>query len=1022
MDSTDLPRQLRELLEGSSFEAPTLAFLDAAAIVLADNKTPFFPAYTDHGSEHVKRVMAAAVELVPSDVWSESLLHAEDACVLVCACLLHDIGMHIREEGFLALVSEGTRYEPCPWFDTPHPQRQADRPWPELWQSFRQDARHFSKSQLDRLLGSEHNGTPAVAFGDSDRHPDRWTESDRLLIGEFLRRHHARLAHEMAIHGFPGAPAADFPVLRRIQRELFEPIGVAARSHGEKLRTMVEYCKDRRSGSLRPWGTVLPYLMGLLRVADYFQLDAGRAPPLLLRLRNPVSRASVEEWNRHAAVSRISWEHTDRLAVYVEVNSSHGLRTHLQLSELLADLQHELDTTTAVLSEVYSSQSLSKLRLSRQRVRTNLDDRSLHEQLPYVPRRAALRSDEDLFRLVISDLYGNQPAVAGRELLQNAVDAVRERQRWEARHNRSPDASQFRTQNTDVCVTIEEHTDREMTLCVTDRGIGMTPEVVIDYLLKAGASFGPSPVDFEHLNTETSIDWMKAGRFGVGIFAAFLLGPTVEVETRHIGATRGVKFRADINAEDVKLEWADLPLGTKVSIKFEYEPDFFLAYLSDDEIRNKHLPMLESIADYYRLRAPRVEFRSVKQNGEVHRVRGSGDVPTLKDGSLGRWRTVKAPGFDAVMWTPVATVRRSVRQTNEPAALVHNGIVIREPKRSEFDPGPNLYRWTSGRVGSLVETPSVAVFDSRHLLEMTLHRYRLKSYTLPFERELLESIGLDIVAWALAGATEDHPLSLGWGLAPVMGRDSWLPLLPGLLSEYIERDLCVLWGEGDRGIRTWHPTEGWNAAFRFFTRIRSGVPWRGLPFRTALGLERRLEPRLEPGSTGVDPELLRWGLRLIDVGYAARGLAKNLNATAVTSVVLRKLGSDKKTPKGLLKRDAAWRDITELCEEETRESFAAYVSHGDPEQPGDVERMLRAAALIAPHAPRECVALTMLHMPRPEHGGDAVGGDAELTLPWDRLIGGRLERSPDKRKARLEEILATHPGARKAIKRWVETA
>ena len=36
-----------------------------------------------------------------------------------------------------------------------------------------------------------------------------------LLIGEFVRRHHGRLAHEIALFGFPGLSSDEFPVLAK---------------------------------------------------------------------------------------------------------------------------------------------------------------------------------------------------------------------------------------------------------------------------------------------------------------------------------------------------------------------------------------------------------------------------------------------------------------------------------------------------------------------------------------------------------------------------------------------------------------------------------------------------------------------------------------------------------------------------------------------------------------------------------------------------------------------------------------
>lgn len=347
-----MPSQLRDLLSGSPFEAATIELAQATGLLVQDNGTPFFPAYTDHATQHVEHVLDAAVRLIPDEVWSAELLQPADAAVLGGAAMLHDLALHIREVGFVELVAASTNYNPQPWFSTEQVGRIADIGWPQLWESFQYEARHFGTSQLELILGPGCNGVPLVAHDETLR-PESWTKADRLLIGEFLRRHHARLSHEIAMHGFPGATPDDFPVLARSLAPLANAVGAVARSHNEPLRSMLDYLEYLDPGSKRPAGALLAYHMGLLRVADYLQVQSDRAPPLLLRLKAPQSPASIEEWNKHGAIASIVWEHRDPRAIYVAASQHHGLRTHLALRELFDGLQREFDTTTAVLGDIF---------------------------------------------------------------------------------------------------------------------------------------------------------------------------------------------------------------------------------------------------------------------------------------------------------------------------------------------------------------------------------------------------------------------------------------------------------------------------------------------------------------------------------------------------------------------------------------------------------------------------------------------------------------------------------------------
>jgi molecular chaperone HtpG len=703
--------------------------------------------------------------------------------------------MHIREPGFLLLISGDTPFEPVPWFDEGQRGRAADVSWPDLWQGFRREVRRLSASDLERICGPAVGAAPAIAFGKVDAEPQRWTEPDRLLIGEFLRRHHARLAHEIAIYGFPGIDKKLFPALAEDVPGLADAIGVTARSHNEDLRVAADYLEEQAPGDLRPGGSVQLYLMGLLRIADYFQVDVSRATPLLLHLREPQSPLSVEEWDKHQAISDISWNNKDPHAAMVRVSPRHTLRTHLQLGELIDSLQRELDVTAAVLSESYGGTDLAALQLTLQRVKTNLHEPALHRQLDFVPRKGGLRSAEDLFRLVVGDLYGDESAVAGRELLQNAIDAVRELEGWLERKGTGRDEIETYDLPADVLVEVEEVDDEMGLFRIRDTGIGMTPGIIIDSFLVAGATFR-EPVDEEDLDPAAALRWMKAGRFGVGVLASFLLGTKVMVSTRHAGAAKGVTFEADFGDDLVQLNWSkDLPVGTEITIPFEFDR-LPTPYEWGGDPEERYLYLLEQIAGFYHLMAPTVAYRFIDRRGRTADPQFERDIPA-PDALPDSWRAIEAAGFDAVLWS-LPLPPHGFRFGAFPSwrgfdvSLAHNGFLIRKPLGSPTD---EAYEWSSTNMKRLLAQPSVAIFDTRNNLGVTLNRYELTERTLKFENDLLQSIGTDIVAHALTCGPDGHPLGGTWGLRPITVGDDYLPLLPALTDRYLECDLVVCWTE-----------------------------------------------------------------------------------------------------------------------------------------------------------------------------------------------------------------------------------
>jgi hypothetical protein len=213
MVKIEFPRQLDKLLAGSELLAPVRAFADIAGTILTDNKLPFFPDYTDHGIVHVNRVLKTEVELVPNGVWEKSiedsdprLLCDADAAIIIGATILHDIAMHIHPKGFLELISRGSRYKPLAWFNKNQENYTADIPWFELWENYTREARRFSERQLSNIIGEKSAG--AWKFDKLLEDPGMWELNHHLIIGEFIRRHHARLAHEIAMYGFPGTHSA----------------------------------------------------------------------------------------------------------------------------------------------------------------------------------------------------------------------------------------------------------------------------------------------------------------------------------------------------------------------------------------------------------------------------------------------------------------------------------------------------------------------------------------------------------------------------------------------------------------------------------------------------------------------------------------------------------------------------------------------------------------------------------------------------------------------------------------------
>lgn len=353
---------------------------------LEQSGMPFFPGFTDHSPHHINEVLDTAASLIADS--SHSLLSAEDVATLCLSILLHDCGMHLTQDGFRALIQ--TSSPPmCPEL--------GDLPWAQLWTEFLGEAKRFGQEKLMAI------------FGDSEPiHIDKLDlnnlcERDCLLIGEFVRRHHARLAHEIALRHVPTNNKESPLALVDVEGDMRDLAGLIARSHGLSIRSTFGYIKEKYDLLPQYRRIKTPFLMAVLRIADYVQVQSERALKTLLsvkELRSPISR---QEWRNHFAVRDISTDHADPEVLFVNAIPT-DVRTYLKLESLFKDIQRELDESWATIGEVYGRhEELRNLGLTIRRIRSNLDDKKkFSKAVRYVPIKAGFDSSgPDLLKLLV---------------------------------------------------------------------------------------------------------------------------------------------------------------------------------------------------------------------------------------------------------------------------------------------------------------------------------------------------------------------------------------------------------------------------------------------------------------------------------------------------------------------------------------------------------------------------------------------------------------------------------------------
>lgn len=182
---------------------------------------------------------------------------------------------------------------------------------------------------------------------------------------------------------------------------------------------------------------------------------------------------------------------------------------------------------------------------------------------------------KQLLQLMIHSLYSNKEIFL-RELISNASDAA-DKLRFRA----LSDAALYEN-NGELHVRIS--TDKEArTLTISDNGIGMTRNEVIDNLGTIAKSGTKSFL--ESIGQDQAKDSQLIGQFGVGFYSAFIVADKVTVRTRAAGesADKGVFWESEGEGDYTVADIEKADRGTEITLHLREGED---EYLDDWRLRS----------------------------------------------------------------------------------------------------------------------------------------------------------------------------------------------------------------------------------------------------------------------------------------------------------------------------------------------------------------------------------------------------------------------------------------------------
>ena len=360
------------------------------------------------------------------------------------------------------------------------------------------------------------------------------SDEEQGVLFLVLRKLHAEQAEKLISFTFkrPNREEA-IPLLQDIglHDALGEAIGRIAHSHhwsSADLAGKLVSVAGTVPGFPSEWTLNELKVACLLRCADAAHIDSLRAPTMLFAI-SPIEGASADHWSFQNKLNAVARQ-KDKLVYYAGQSFGVDEAGSWWLAyDTMQMIDGEIKSCNAILEEAETCQfattgvhGIESPRLLSKTVRVD----------GWTPIGAEVKVSDPVHlarTLGGRNLYGSGAIAPVRELLQNAVDAVRARRAHQARED---DWGKIRL--------IVERPDADSTdvwLHVDDTGTGMSERVVTGPLIDFGKSFWSSTLLDEEFPGLRSNAPQLVGKFGIGFFSVFLLGDAVRVATRRFDAS-----------------------------------------------------------------------------------------------------------------------------------------------------------------------------------------------------------------------------------------------------------------------------------------------------------------------------------------------------------------------------------------------------------------------------------------------------------------------------------------------------
>jgi hypothetical protein len=478
----------RQLQGFKKISLPDVRDKVAAILNMIGRVEGIFSTYTLHDISHIDAMLEMLDWLIPPAT-KKKLTHAE-WLLIVLSIYLHDLGMVVTAE-------EYEKRKENPKFTD------------------------FVDSLETTSEGRDYLGRIAKMTDE---------RKENFFYQEFVRMNHAARIREWILgrHSYQWGdsvkPIADeiAKLLENLPERFRKNLADVCESHHkDNLDDRNYYPLCSRYGN-HPQGLAnVQYAAIILRTADLLHITKDRTPSIMYKTLKITDPMGVDEWKKqmgtfsvHMKGREFDEEDTDSHVIEISADFSEE-RPFFVLSEYIEYARDQME------------QSKRWVDASRQVKDAKYYSFPWHSVVPNIQVEGnepiPIRFELDrgrLLNLLVGHTIYNDATVAVRELMQNAIDAVRFQHHLECEGKAKTD---IEPEIGEVQVNWSKE-KRELT--VQDNGTGMDYDIIQYHLMKVGASY----YDTAKFNAEYG-DFTPISRFGIGILTCFMISDEIEIIT-----------------------------------------------------------------------------------------------------------------------------------------------------------------------------------------------------------------------------------------------------------------------------------------------------------------------------------------------------------------------------------------------------------------------------------------------------------------------------------------------------------